>query len=202
MCSSDLYLWTRTVTTYTEGSPVPTYSVAYQAIDGTDGTDGTNGRGIVSAVVDYVKSTTATMPSTGWSTTRPTVNKGEYLWTRTTINYTSGSPSVSISNSYVPTDGQSGTSAYLWVRYSQNANGNPMTPSPTNAKYIGVATTSTSTAPSGYADYQWSLIKGTDGIAGEDGNDGQTSYLHIKYSNDGGTTFTSNNGETVGDWIG
>ena len=34
------------------------------------------------------------------------------------------------------------------------------------------------------------------------GDDGRTSHLHIKYSNDGGRTFTSNNGETVGDYIG
>ena len=34
------------------------------------------------------------------------------------------------------------------------------------------------------------------------GEDGRTSHLHIKYSNDGGRTFTSNNGETVGDYIG
>jgi hypothetical protein len=31
---------------------------------------------------------------------------------------------------------------------------------------------------------------------------GQTSYLHIKYSNNGGVTFTGNNGETTGDYIG
>lgn len=37
---------------------------------------------------------------------------------------------------------------------------------------------------------------------GADGKDGKTSYLHIKYSNDGGTTFTSNNGEDPGAWIG
>ena len=34
------------------------------------------------------------------------------------------------------------------------------------------------------------------------GDDGRTSYLHIKYSNDGGNKFTSNKGETVGDYIG
>lgn len=31
---------------------------------------------------------------------------------------------------------------------------------------------------------------------------GQTSYLHIKYSNNGGVTFTGLNGETTGDYIG
>lgn len=40
------------------------------------------------------------------------------------------------------------------------------------------------------------------GIPGTDGSDGHTTYLHIKYSNDGGRTFTANNGEMVGDYIG
>lgn len=44
-------------------------------------------------------------------------------------------------------------------------------------------------------------IKGNDGVNGVDGKDGDSAYLHIKYSNDG-KTFTSNNGEDVGDWIG
>lgn len=34
------------------------------------------------------------------------------------------------------------------------------------------------------------------------GDDGHTTYLHIKYSNDGGKNFTLPNGETVGDYIG
>lgn len=39
-------------------------------------------------------------------------------------------------------------------------------------------------------------------IQGPPGADGQTPYVHIKYSNDGGQTFSPNNGETPGDWIG
>lgn len=99
-------------------------------------------------------------------------------------------------------DGSDGTSSFLWVRYSQNANGYPMTTNPTNAVYIGVATTQSSVEPPSYENYQWSLIKGDEGTPGEAGEDGKTSYLHIKYSNDGGATFTANNGETVGAWIG
>ena len=45
-------------------------------------------------------------------------------------------------------------------------------------------------------------IKGNDGVNGVDGKDGASAYLHIKYSNDGGRTFTSNNGEDVGDYMG
>ena len=37
---------------------------------------------------------------------------------------------------------------------------------------------------------------------GADGTNGSTSYLHIKYSNDNGLSFTSNDGETVGNYIG
>lgn len=47
--------------------------------------------------------------------------------------------------------------------------------------------------------FSFGLPKGTDGSNGEDG---KTSYLHIKYSNDGGVTFTGNNGEDPGAWIG
>ena len=97
-------------------------------------------------------------------------------------------------------DGADGESRYLHIRYSEYEDGTEASTDPTDAKYIGVAVTDSNTPPA-TSVYQWSLIKGTDGIAGEDGEDGQTSYLHIKYSHDG-KEFTENNGETVGEWIG
>lgn len=101
--------------------------------------------------------------------------------------------------------GQDGQSTYFHVRYSANANGNPMTEAPTSTtEYMGTATTTSSTAPTSYSSYKWSKIKGEDGeqgIQGATGSDGRSSYLHIKYSNDG-KTFTSNNGETLGTYIG
>ena len=44
-------------------------------------------------------------------------------------------------------------------------------------------------------------FRGEQGLPGKDGTDGRTTYIHIKYSNDG-KTFTPNNGEDVGDWLG
>ena len=44
-------------------------------------------------------------------------------------------------------------------------------------------------------------IRGEQGIPGKDGEDGLTTYIHIKYSDDG-KTFTANNGETLGKWMG
>lgn len=98
--------------------------------------------------------------------------------------------------------GTNGLSAYLHIRYSQNSNGNPMTDDPTGAKYVGMQTSQNPNPSTVPADYDWTLVKGADGIPGETGADGQTSYLHIKYSNDGGKTFTGNSGEDVGSWIG
>ena len=95
-------------------------------------------------------------------------------------------------NSLKGKDGEDGTSQYFYVRYSANANGNPMTTTPTSTtKYMGVASTTSSTAPTSYSAYTWSLIKGADGVGtpGQDGENGLTPYLHIKYSEDG-ITFT------------
>lgn len=98
-----------------------------------------------------------------------------------------------------------GTSSYFHVKYSANSNGNPMTDTPNT--YIGTAVTTSPTAPTSYTSYTWSRFKGAQGERGEqgipgiDGENGQTSYLHIKYSDDG-KTFTANNGELPGVYMG
>lgn len=47
-----------------------------------------------------------------------------------------------------------------------------------------------------------SVKDGTNGTPGTDGKDGKTSYFHVKYSNDGGKTFTGNSGEDTGIYMG
>lgn len=106
--------------------------------------------------------------------------------------------------------GKDGTSTYFYVRYSANSNGNPMVTTPSSTtKYMGVASTTSSTAPASYSAYTWSLIKGadgTDGTPGKDGESGLTSYLHIKYSQDGVTFTEATDGYALGEkpsaWIG
>lgn len=53
--------------------------------------------------------------------------------------------------------------------------------------------------------YWQCIAKGKDGekgTPGAPGEDGRTSYTHFKYSNDGGLSFTGNNGEEPGSYLG
>lgn len=68
-----------------------------------------DGRGVKSTKVEYQASTSGTTVPTGtWSTTIPTVAQGSYLWTKTTTNYTSGTPSVGYSVARMGVNGAKG----------------------------------------------------------------------------------------------
>lgn len=107
------YLWTRTVWTYTDNSTETGYTVSYNAKDGNNGTDGIAGKdgvGISSTVVEYVASASGTVkPTTGWSTTIPTVPQGQYLWTRTTWTYTDSTSEQGFSVARQGANGTNGT---------------------------------------------------------------------------------------------
>ena len=90
---------------------------------------------------------------------------------------------------------------YMHLRYSANADGSDMTEYPElNTIYIGIYSGNQKEAPTEKEMYTWSRFKGEEGQSVK-GDDGANAYLHIKYSNDG-ETFTSNNGETPGYWMG
>jgi hypothetical protein len=99
--------------------------------------------------------------------------------------------------------GKDGKTTYFHIKYSANANGNPMTETPST--YIGTYVDYDSNDSTDYTAYTWSRfegMQGEQGIPGTNGTNGLTYYLHIKYSDDGGKTFTSNKGETAGAYIG
>ena len=82
-------------------------------------------------------------------------------------------------------NGRDGVSSYIYRKYSDNANGSPMSDN-SNLKYIGIYTGTSATAPTTPSAYTWSKIKGEDGqqgVPGARGSDGRTSYLHTAYSN-------------------
>ena len=170
-----------------------------------------DGRGVASTTVEYQASTSGTTVPTGtWSATIPTVAQGSYLWTKTTTNYTSGAPTVGYSVARMGVNGAKGATGERGPQGVQGLKGDvgPQGPqgadgkSPTvSVSKSGNTTTITVNNPDGTKTSQ-TVKDGTNGTPGKDGATGKTTYFHVKYSNDGGKTFTSNSGETVGDYIG
>lgn len=86
--------------------------------------------------------------------------------------------------------GSNGQSQYVHIRYSANANGSGFTTSPvTTTKYIGIAVTTSATAPTAASAYNpWSKyvgedgVQGAQGIPGVKGDDGTTTYTWVKYA--------------------
>ena len=105
------------------------------------------------------------------------------------------------------TNGIDGTSSYFHIKYSPVANPTSAQMTETVSTYIGTYVDTSPTDSTDPSKYTWSRFIGKDGnngangLPGKDGKDGTTYYLHVKYSDDG-KTFTSNNGETPGAWLG
>ena len=99
--------------------------------------------------------------------------------------------------------GDPGVSSYLHLKYS-NDGGEHFTPGngETPGRWIGMYVDQSVTDSDDPADYSWRDAQGEQGIPGVDGEDGRTTYLHIKYSNNGGLSFTEHNGEDPGSYIG
>lgn len=104
-------------------------------------------------------------------------------------------------------DGENGLTSYFHIKYSpvQNPTASQMTETPD--VFIGTYVDFTKEDSNDPSKYTWARFEGLQGATGEqgipgiNGENGQTSYLHIKYSDDG-SSFTANNGETPGAWIG
>ena len=78
--------------------------------------------------------------------------------------------------------GDNGQTYYTWLKYADTPTSG-MSDSPTGKTYIGLAYNKASaTESTNYADYNWSLIKGSDGAQGPKGDNGQTLYTWIKYA--------------------
>ncbi|MBQ4840046.1 phage tail protein, partial [Pseudoalteromonas luteoviolacea] len=106
-------------------------------------------------------------------------NPNDYAWSKI-----KGEPG----NQGIPGDkGEDGQIFYTWVVYSDNADGTNLYQTPRDStQYIGIANNkTTATESTNPADYHWSKIKGadgTDGIPGDKGEDGQTLYTWVAYS--------------------
>ncbi|VQT73552.1 putative antireceptor [Streptococcus pneumoniae] len=88
-------------------------------------------------------------------------------------------------------NGADGRTQYTHIAYSNSADGTKdFSVSASDRAYIGMYVDFNRADSNTPSDYNWTLVKGSDGangVAGKAGADGRTPYLHIAYS-------TSNNG--------
>ena len=144
-------------------------------------------KSIASVTESYYKSNSPTELTGGtWTDTYPGWEPGTYIWTRSTVTYSDGSePTTTTPVCVTGAKGDSGVDGV----------------SPTvSITKSGDTTTITIVDKNG--THTQTVKDGTDGTPGAPGADGKTPYFHVKYSDDGGETFTSNGGETPGQYIG
>lgn len=143
------------------------------------------------------------IPTKGWVEDPPQTEPGQYLWTRTLTVYTNNSRTLSYSVSRNGADGKpgaDGTSVTILGSYASEEE--LIQDHPTGDKGDAYIVNGDLYVWNGTSWENVGKIQGPQGTPGLPGADGRTSYLHIKYSNDGGITFTGNNGEDPGDWLG
>ena len=174
---------------YTGTSPTPpttASSYLWSKIKGEDGANGVPGAKGVDGRTPYFHTAYSNSPTGDRDFS--TINSNDKLYIGTYSDF-----EVADSNDYrrykwvkiKGEDGRNGVSSYIYRKYSDNANGSPMSDN-SNLKYIGIYTGTSATAPTAPTAYTWSKIKGEDGqqgVPGARGTDGRTSYLHTAYSN-------------------
>ena len=186
--SSKKYLWNYEVTKYTDDTIANTTE---PCIIGMYSAVGATGNGIQKITEYYALSALKDSVPTVWSENVPNLTAtNKYLWNYEKILYTNGGTELTkkrIIGVYGDTgkDGAKGEDGY--------------SPTATVSKN-GDTTTITIVDKTG--THTQTVKDGMNGTPGKDGINGKTTYFHVKYSNDGGKTFTSNSGETVGSYIG
>lgn len=198
------YLWMRTIYTYSDKTTSTTYSIGKMGAKGEQGAKGETG---ATGPQGEKGATGPQGPQGEQGIQGPQGEKGEKG--DQGPQGLQGVQGPKGEQGIQGPKGASGDTTYFHIKYSSVAKpttASQMTETPST--YIGTYVDFTEADSSDPSKYTWARFqglqgeKGTQGIAGTNGIDGKTSYLHIKYSNDGGKTFTSNSGETVGDYIG
>lgn len=218
------YLWTKTVWTYTNNTSETGYQKTYIAKDGNDGNDGIAGKdgvGIKSTTITYANSTSGTTkPTSGWSSSIPSVSAGNFLWTKTVWMYTDNTSETGYSVAKMGETGAKGDKGDDGAKGDKGETGNGIA----NTVITYGLSTSETTEPATWASNMPVLVKGmylwtrtvqvytngksttsyqkgyiakdgAQGLPGTPGKDAQTQYTHIAYADNatgGGFSLTDN----------
>ncbi len=157
---------TLTVSAYIGNDEVATDEVSFvNVFDGAMGIPGKDGVGIKSTSITYSSSPSGTTaPSSGWSTSVPTVLSGQFLWTKTIWTYSDNTTETGYSVARTGTDGAQGTpgpkgkdgkTSYHHWAYSDNADGTGLTLTDNGQRYMGYYTDYTQADSTDKTKYRW-----------------------------------------------
>lgn len=190
------------------------------------GNTGSAGKGVKSTTITYQKSTSGTTIPTGtWASTIPSVGAGEYLWTRTVIEYTSGDPSTSYSVGMMGATGAKGETGdtgatgkgvkSTTITYAKSTSGTAApssgwgssVPSASAGEYVWSKTVITYTDNTTSTTYSVGMIgatgaKGETGDKGDKGDKGDTGAagadaVTLSITSSNGTIFKNSSIATV-----
>ena len=192
--------------------------------DGVDGIAGRDGVGIAATDITYYLSTSGiTTPTTGWSSSVPTLIQGRYLWTRTIWTYSDGQRETGYQVTYIGQDGNRGKDGLpgkdgvgissTSITYARSTSGTSAptsgwtsaVPSVPPGQYLWTKTVwtySDNTNETGHSVAKMGT-DGAQGTPGPKGVDGKTPYIHWAYSDnaDGtGLTLTDNGQRYIGQY--
>lgn len=130
----------------------------------------------------------------GWSvaTLVPTQQQ-RYLWKFEYVYYSDGSVEVTqpVNISIAGADGTNGQTSHVHFAFADNATGGGFSLTTPKA-YMGWYADFNEAASNDPKKYKWGKWKGDQGVAGQKGDDGKTSYFHLAYASsaDGKTGFS------------
>lgn len=110
------YLWTRTITDYTDDAIADTITYTYVK-QGIKGDTGSTGSSVTVSSIQYQEGTSATIPPTStWSNSIVAVDEGKFLWTKTA--FSDGKIAYGVAKQGVK--GDKGTPAVTFQLYAPN----------------------------------------------------------------------------------
>lgn len=174
------------------------YAIAFTGATGAAGSNGTSVT-VSSTSVTYQASSSGTTAPTGtWSESVPTVSNGQYLWTKTVVNYSDGNSTTAYSVSRYGTNGSNGsngtsvTITNTAVTYQASSSG---TTTPTGTWSSSVPSTSAGqylwtktvvTYSDGTSTTSYSIARnGTNGTNGTNGANGADAVTIAIISSNG-----------------
>lgn len=199
LSETNKFLWQKEVIAYTDGTSKTTVALigvygnkgedGYTPQKGVDYFDGQDGTSVTvsSTEIKYQASSSGTTVPTGTWQNSPSASKGQYLWTRTIVNYSPSGSTTSYAVAYIGTDGQNGTSVTVSsteVKYQESTSGTTTptgtwvnSPSATKGKYLWTRTIVTYSNGSSTTSYSVSY----NGSDGQNGTSVTVSSTEVKY---------------------